>query len=276
MITKLALTKNLLSICSNFTKDKHDFPCSKQIFCDLKNEKTTITDGFKLLSIPNNLPIIQENLETFKTIPSNIINHAFISKYKKLNIGYDTETNNYLASFDDNFEDCAISYEDTAKYPNVEKLKDIFLPYTIEFTVPIKTTLEHHSAIDYLKAELTTIKDYLAKQKLKKEPVSWDIKDVYIEISSKDGEIIGKTACKKAIDCNDLFGKDVIYGYIKDCPNFTKGYPLTQLLNTLVVLTKLDNAPKATFLLNPAINTAINITMPNSSEALIMPIKLEY
>lgn len=275
MIAKLTLTKNLLSLCNNFTKDKHDFPCSKQVFCDLKREKTTITDGFKLLSIPNNLPIIQENLETFKTIPSNTINHAFINKYKKLNIGYDTETNNYLAAFDDAFEDCAISFEDTAKYPNVEKLKDIFLPYTIAFNVPIKNTLEHHSTIDYLKIEVANIKDYLAKQKLKKEPVGWDIKDVYVEISSKDGEIIGKTACRHAIDCNDLLDKEVLYGYIKDCPTFTKGYPLTQLLDTLVALSKLDNAPKATFLLNPEPNTAINIAMPNSSEALIMPIKLD-
>ena len=276
MITKLTLTKNLLSLCSNFTKDNNKYPYSKQVFCDLKREKTTITDGFKLLSIHNSLPIIQENLEAFKTIPSNIINHAFISKYKKLNIGYDTETNNYLAAFDDNFEDCAISYEDTTKYPNVEKLKDIFLPYTIAFNVPIKNTLEHHSTIDYLKTEVANIKDYLAKQKLKKEPVNWDIKEVYVEIAAKNGEIIGKTALPKATNCKDLFGKEVIYGYIKNCPNFTKGYPLVQLLNTLVALSKLDSAPKATILLNPAPNTAINITMPNSAEALIMPIKQDY
>ena len=276
MITKITLTKNLLSLCNNFTKDTHDFPCSQQVFCDLKREKTTITDGFKLLSIPNNLPIIQENLEAFKTIPSNIINHAFISKYKKLNIGYDIETNNYLAAFDEAFEDCTISFEDTAKYPNVEKLKDIFLPYTIAFDIPIKNTLEHHSTIDYLKTEVANIKDYLAKQKLKKEPVGWNIKAVYVEISSKDGEIIGKTACKQALGCNELFGKEVLYGYIKDCPTFTKRYPLTQLLNTLVALSKLDSAPKATVLLNPASNTAINIMMPNDSEALIMPIKQDY
>lgn len=60
------------------------------------------------------------------------------------------------------------------------------------------------------------------------------------------------------------------------CSNFTKGYPLMQLLNTLVALSKLDSAPKATFMLNPAPNTAINITMPNDSEALIMPIKQDY
>ena len=89
-------------------------------------------------------------------------------------------------------------------------------------------------------------------------------------------EIIGRTGCRKDCNCPELFGKEVIIGYVKDCPNFErKGYPLTQLLDSLEALSKLTNGTQATVHLDPSSNkTPIKITTIEGSEALIMPIRL--
>ena len=276
MTTKqITLTKDLLALCKAYTKENKNNDIARQIFCDFERGKSTITDAYKLLNIPNDNYLIQQNKDTFEIVPSHIINHAIFNKYKKLLIGYNDETKEYEASFNNDFTDLACSYGIETSYPNVTHL-DTRFNYSIEFNVAIRNTGEHNAEQCYIKKELKRIKDYIAEQKLRKNPISWELKDVYIELLPNGKEIIGKTACRKECDCPELFGKEVIIGYIGDCPNFDKkGYPLTQLLDSLEALSKLTNGTQATVHLDPSSNkTPIKITTIEGSEALIMPIRL--
>lgn len=278
---KLNITKDLLSVLSTFSKTASGFylEVESHLKYDVDKPYSYITDGYRLLALPNMLPIIDNNRESLAVSP--IFNWAFYKKYKDCSVTVDDDA--YRVYLDDAF---IASMHLRPNYPDCSRVLD---GSTYDLKLLYLNPLSIYTRLDTINK---TIKEFNRIQKLKGLPqyTKKDLKNARVIFSSYVED--GHTFIKAAVDLQDA---DLEFALSKELgdnltildyslpkgdtvSDFKRGFYYLQLVDCFLTMRKLSGT-KYDFRLaiefdNDNKLAPVKLTLANGAYCILMPIKL--
>lgn len=154
---QINIDKKLINLANQFLKPTNN-DVAKHL--NYREQDSILTDGYRLLSIPNSLPIIETNKEVLATLP--VFNWDFYKRYsgKKCIIEADTEQRCYRAMLDN---ELIAKVDFRTDYPECDRAMSY---YSFNLAMRIDNPV---AIYDRLKTIQTTIKEFNSKQRVKKQ-----------------------------------------------------------------------------------------------------------
>lgn len=154
---QIKIDKQLINLANKFLKSTNN-DVAKHI--NYREQDSILTDGYRLLSIPNSLPIIANNKEVLATLP--VFNWDFYKRYsgKKCIIEADTEQRCYRAVLDN---ELIAKVDFRTDYPDCDRAMSYY-SYNLAMRIDNPVAI-----YDRLKTIQTTIKEFNSKQRVKKQ-----------------------------------------------------------------------------------------------------------
>lgn len=155
---QINIDKQLINLANRFLKPTNDV----SHYINYREHDSFLTDGHKLLAIPNSYPMIANSKESLAVTP--IFNWVFYKKYsaKKCTIEVDTKLRCYQAVLDN---ELIASADVGTHYPDCDSVLSYY-NYNLDFTIGIPAGI--YSRLDIIQS---AIKEYNAKQKVKQQPL---------------------------------------------------------------------------------------------------------
>ena len=276
---KITLNKKLVTLASKFFRNTSVYTADVSSHINYRVADSILTDGYKLLSIPNTLPIIADNAKSLALSP--IFNWYFYKTYttKHCIIEADLEHHCYRAVLDN---DLIAAADFRTNFPDCDR---VLSDYSYNLNMHIENPVGIYNQLATIQA---AIKDFNAKQKLKKQPLYNSEQTKVVFSTYYEG---GYTFVKAEVGLSDIEFDFALtnqlreslclidYSLPKTCgidDTFRAGFNFNKLASCFDVIKRV--ADSKYFNLDISFDTSnsapIKLTLDNGAWCILIPIKL--
>lgn len=276
---QININKKLLTVAANFLNNTSGWSADISSHINYRVNDSILTDGFKLLSIPNTLPIIADSEKSLALSP--IFNWYFYKTYttKHCIIEADLDHHEYRAMLDN---DLIAASDFRPDFPDCDRVMSNF---TYNLTMHIKNPVGIYNRLATIQK---AIKDFNAKQKTKKQSLYNSEKAIVVFSTYYED---GYTFIRDEIFLDDSEFDFAISNQVRDLlclidyslpkacgidDTFKAGFNFNKLASCFDAIKRV--ADTKTFNLDVSFDTTkltpIKLTLDNGAWCILMPIKL--